>query len=176
MPSPEPLLTHPTAVIAVLHGISYGLALDMTTACDIRLCAANTRFAIKEVDIGIAADVGTLSRIVHAGLSMSWLKEVALTARDFDAQEALSHGLVSNVYGSKAETLTKAVELASLIATKSPVAVQGTKEVMNYSRDHSVADGLNFVAVWNAGMFNTLDTKKAMMAGLQKRKPTFAKL
>lgn len=148
----------------------------MTTACDIRLCASNTRFAVKEVDIGVAADIGTLSRIVHANVPMSWVKDVALTARDFTAQEALSVGLVSQVHGSKAETLAKALDLGKLIASKSPVAVMGTKEVLNYSRDHSVMDGLNYVAVWNAAMFPNADSKDAMMASLQKRKPKFAKL
>lgn len=128
-------------VIAVLHGISYGLAIDMTTCCDIRICAKNTRFSVREVDIGIAADVGTLSRLPYSGISMSFIKEVALTARDFSADEALQHGFVSGVYDSKATALEKALETAKLIATKSPVAVQGTKEVINYSRDHQITDG-----------------------------------
>lgn len=128
-------------VIAVLHGISYGLAIDMTTCCDIRICAKDTRFSVREVDIGIAADVGTLSRLPHSGVSMSFVKEVALTARDWSADEALQNGFVSGVYESKAATLDKALGIGKLIATKSPIAVQGTKEVINYSRDHQITDG-----------------------------------
>ena len=128
-------------MIAVLHGVSFGLALDMTLCADIRICVSTTRFAVKEVDIGLAADIGTLTRLPKANVPMSFIKDVALTARIFSAQEALAVGIVSAVYETKAEALAKAVEKAKLIASKSPVAVMGTKEVLNYSRDHSVQDG-----------------------------------
>ncbi|KAK3115640.1 hypothetical protein LTR53_004793 [Teratosphaeriaceae sp. CCFEE 6253] len=163
-------------VIAVLHGVSYGLAIDMTTCCDIRICAQDTRFSVREVEIGLAADIGTLTRLPKANVPMSWVKEVCLTARDFGADEALRVGFVSAVYGSKAAALGKALEMAQSLALKSPVAVQGTKQILNFSRDHSVQDGLNYVSVWNAAMLQTQDVKDAMMAGLKKQKPTFAKL
>lgn len=113
----------------------------MTLCADIRLCASNTRFAVKEVDIGLAADIGTLTRLPKANVPMSFIKDVALTARIFTAQEALTAGMVSAVSDTKAEALSKALEKAELIAGKSPVAVMGTKEVINFSRDHSVQDG-----------------------------------
>ena len=113
----------------------------MTTCCDIRICAKDTRFSVREVEIGLAADIGTLSRLPHANVPMSWVKEVCLTARDFTAEEALRVGFVSGVYDSKAAALERALELGKLLASKSPVAVQGTKEVLNFSRDHTVADG-----------------------------------
>ena len=128
-------------VIAVMHGISYGLGIDMTTCCDIRICAKNTRFSVREVEIGIAADVGTLSRLPQTGISMSFIKDVALTARDWSADEALQVGFVSGVYETKQAALECALDMGKLIATKSPVAVQGTKEVINFSRDHTIADG-----------------------------------
>lgn len=128
-------------VIAVLHGVAYGLAIDLTSACDIRYCAQGTRFAVKEVDIGIAADIGTLTRLPKANVPMSFIKEVTLTAREFTAAEALQVGFVSGVFDTKADALSKALNTATLIAAKSPVAVQGTKDVVNFSRDHSVADG-----------------------------------
>lgn len=128
-------------VIAVLHGIAYGLAIDMTTSCDVRLCTRDARFSVREVEIGLAADVGTLSRLPKSGVSMSFVKDVALSARDWDADEALRVGFVSGVFDTKAQALERAHELGRLIATKSPVAVQGTKEVINFSRDHSIEDG-----------------------------------
>ena len=128
-------------VIAVLHGISFGLAIDMTTCCDIRFCSKDTRFSVREVDLGLAADIGTLTRLPYANVSMSWVKDVCLTAREFGADEALKVGYVSGVYDTKAAALDRALEVAKLIATKSPIAVQATKEVINYSRDHSVDDG-----------------------------------
>lgn len=163
-------------VIAVLHGISYGIALDITTCCDVRYCARDVRFAVKEVDIGLAADVGTLTRLPKANLPMSWVKEVSFSARDFGAEEALRVGLVSAVFESREAALRGALELAEGIARKSPVAVQATKEVLNFSRDHSVQDGLNYVAAYNMGMVQSDDVRDAMLAGLKKRKPTFAKL
>jgi delta(3,5)-delta(2,4)-dienoyl-CoA isomerase len=128
-------------VIVAMHGISYGLAIDMSVAADIRLCAKNTAFSVKEVDIGLAADIGTLTRLPKVVGNYGWVKEVALTARVFGAEEALKVGFVSGVYDTKKETVEKAIELAGLMAQKSPVAVQGTKELLNYSRDHSVKDG-----------------------------------
>lgn len=163
-------------VIAVLHGISYGIALDITTCCDVRFCARDTRFAVKEVDIGLAADVGTLTRLPKANVPMSWVKEVCFTAREVGAEEALRVGLVSRVCESREEAVRGALELAQLIATKSPVAVQATKEVLNFSRDHSVQDGLGYVAAYNMGMVQSDDVRDAMLAGLRKTKPKFAKL
>jgi len=128
-------------VIAVLHGISYGIALDITTCCDVRFCSKDVRFAVKEVDIGLAADVGTLTRLPKANLPMSWVKEVSFTAREFGAEEALRVGLVSGVFESREQTLEAALALARSIGEKSPIAVQATKEILNFSRDHSVQDG-----------------------------------
>ncbi|KAM0718388.1 hypothetical protein Q7P37_005458 [Cladosporium fusiforme] len=163
-------------VIAVLHGISYGIALDITTCCDVRYCSRDVRFAVKEVDIGLAADVGTLTRLPKANLPMSWIKEVAFTARDIGADEALRVGLVSGVFESRDLAFEGALELAKKIAQKSPVAVQATKEILNFSRDHSVQDGLNYVAAYNMSMVQSTDVKDAMLAGLKKTKPKFAKL
>lgn len=128
-------------VIVVMHGISYGLAIDISSACDVRICTKDARFSVREVNIGLAADVGTLSRLPQTGISMSFIKDVALTARDFSAQEALQVGFVSAVYEDKKSARERAVELAKLMSSKSPVAVQGTKAVINYSRDHTVEDG-----------------------------------
>ena len=128
----------PTAVICILHGISIGLAIDLSCCADIRLCAADTRLAVKEVDIGLAADIGTLSRLPKAVGSSSWVKDVCLSARFFDAAEALRAGFVSEVHENKAAAVAAGLAKAALLASKSPVAVQGTKELLNHARDHSV--------------------------------------
>jgi delta(3,5)-delta(2,4)-dienoyl-CoA isomerase len=163
-------------VIAVLHGISYGLGIDMCLACDVRFSTSTTQFSVKEVDIGIAADIGTLSRLPHSVGNHSWMKEICLSARVFGSDEALQHGLVSRVYKDKSEAVGEAMKLAALIAMKSPVAVQGTKAILNYSRDHTIVDGLNYTALWNAAMLQTQDVNDAMLSGLQKKTPTFSKL
>ena len=133
-------LTLPVAVICVMHGISLGLAIDIACCADMRLCASNTRFSVKEVDIGLAADVGTLSRLPKIVGSASWVKDVCLTARDFSAEEALGVGFVSRVLPDKREAVEAGIRLATRIAEKSPVAVQGTKELLNHARDHGVAE------------------------------------
>ncbi|GAB7345843.1 hypothetical protein MBLNU457_4099t1 [Dothideomycetes sp. NU457] len=163
-------------VICAIHGICYGLGLDISLACDIRLAAKNARLSIKEVDIGIAADIGTLSRLPHSGVPFSWIKDVAMTARDFGAEEALGVGLVSGIYDGKDGCLKAAMEKATLLASKSPVAVLGTKHILNYSRERTVADGLNYTAVWNAAYTQTRDMTDAMTASLKKKKSSFAKL
>lgn len=135
------------AVICILHGISIGLAIDLSTCCDVRICAADTRFAVKEVDIGLAADIGTLSRLPKAVGSFSWVKDVCLSARFFDAKEALSVGLVSQVHESKAAAVEAGLKMATLLSSKSPVAVQGTKELLNHARDHTVDESRFIISV-----------------------------
>lgn len=159
-----------------MHAISLGLAIDISVCADIRMCAANTRFAVKEVDIGLAADIGTLARLPKVVGSMSWVKDVCMTARDFDAKEALAQGFVSQVHETKAATVDAALKLAGFLATKSPVAVQGTKELLNYGKEHSVKDSLRFTQIWNSVALQGGDFATAMMSGLTKSKATFAKL
>lgn len=103
-----------------------------------RICAAQTRFAVKEVDIGLAADIGTLSRLPRCVGNFGWVKDVCLSARDFSAAEALAVGFVSQVHDTKAAAVEAGVRMAAFLAAKSPVAVQGTKEILNHARDHSV--------------------------------------
>lgn len=102
-------------IIVILHGTSYGLAIDLSLACDVRICAADARFAVKEVDIGLAADIGTLSRLPKAVGNFSWVKEVALSARVFGAEEASQVGLVSSVYSTKAEAVSEVCILSRAV-------------------------------------------------------------
>ncbi|KAF2659915.1 ClpP/crotonase [Lophiostoma macrostomum CBS 122681] len=163
-------------VIAVLHSIAFGLAIDLSSACDIRISTADTKFCVKEVDIGLAADVGTLSRLPHAVGNQSWVKEVCLSARIFGSEEAQRVGFVSGVYKDKAEAVAEGLKIASRIASKSPVATVGTKELLNYSRGRPVADGLKYTQAWNSAMIQTQDVKDAVLSGIQKRSPKFSNL
>ncbi|KAL7274264.1 hypothetical protein RUND412_002843 [Rhizina undulata] len=163
-------------VILLFHGISYGLAIDVGCCADIRLCTASTQFSIKEVDIGLAADIGTLSRLPKIVGSLSWVKEVALTARVFSGEEALRQGFVSGVFEDKEKGFEAALRIATEIAAKSPVAVQGTKEIVNYSVGRNVEDGLLYTQSWNAAAIQTADVPEAIKANLQKRNPKFSKL
>ncbi|KAE8418538.1 ClpP/crotonase-like domain-containing protein [Aspergillus pseudocaelatus] len=163
-------------VIAAMHGYSYGFAIDLSAAADVRICTRDVHFSVKEVDIGMAADIGVLSRLPKIVGNFGWVKEVALSARIFGAEEAHRVGFVNSIHDSKEAMVGAALDIASLIAQKSPVAVQGTKELLNWSRDHPIAEGLRYTAVWNSAAIQTGDVSTALMAGIEKRTPTFEKL
>lgn len=127
-----------------MHGYALGLAIDLGTCADVRLCARETRFAVKEVDIGLAADVGTLSRLPKVVGSFGWVKEVCMSGRVFGAEEALRVGLVNSVWAGKREAVAEGLRIAGVLAGKSPVAVQGTKELLNSCRDRTVAEGMGY--------------------------------
>ncbi|XP_072040135.1 delta(3,5)-Delta(2,4)-dienoyl-CoA isomerase, mitochondrial-like isoform X1 [Amphiura filiformis] len=163
-------------VIAAIHSACVGGGVDMITACDIRMCTKDAWFTIKEVDIGIAADLGTLQRFPKIVGNDSLVRELAYTGRALPSEEAKEVGLVSRIFPDKEALMDGAMELAKVIASKSPVAVQGTKSSLVYSRDHSVNDGLDHVRVWNMSMLQSEDMMKAAMASMQKTDATFSKL
>ncbi len=150
-------------VIAAVHGNCIGGGIDMISACDMRFSSAAAVYSIKEIDIGIVADVGTLQRLPKL-MAPGIVSELALSGRYFDASEAERFGLVNRLYNSYEELIEGVSELAQMIARKSPLAVRGTKEMIRYSRDHSVDDALNYVATWNAGMLSQEDALLAMSA------------
>ncbi|XP_030527678.1 delta(3,5)-Delta(2,4)-dienoyl-CoA isomerase, peroxisomal [Rhodamnia argentea] len=162
-------------VIAAVHGACVGGGVDIVTACDVRYCTGDAFFSVKEVDLAITADLGTLQRlpsIVGYGNAM----ELALTGRRMSGSEAKEMGLVSGVFGSKRELDDGVRLVAEAIASKSPMAITGTKDVLQTSRDMSVDQGLDYVATWNSAMLLSDDLTEAVSAHLQKRKPIFAKL
>ena len=149
-------------VIAAIHGACIGGGVDIICATDIRLISADAYFQVKEVDIGIAADVGTIQRLPKIVGNQSLVNEYCLTARKFYADEASRVGIVSAVYPDRAALLENAVALAARIASKSPVAVQGTKSNLVFSRDHTVQQGLDRIGLWNAAMLLGADPINAM--------------
>ncbi|KAM4824979.1 delta(3,5)-Delta(2,4)-dienoyl-CoA isomerase, mitochondrial-like [Thomomys bottae] len=169
----------PKPVIAAIHGGCIGGGVDLITACDIRYCAQDAFFQVKEVDIGLAADVGTLQRLPKVIGNQSLVNELAFTARKMMADEALSSGLVSRVFADKEAMLAAAFELAAEVSSKSPVAVQSTKVNLLYSRDHPVDQALDYVASWNMSMLQTQDIVKSVQAAMEKKDlkgVTFSKL
>lgn len=162
-------------VIAAVQGGCIGGGVDLVSACDIRLCSADAFFSIQEVNVGIVADVGTLQRLPHlipAGL----VRELAYTGRRLPAEEARAAGLVNAVFESHDALLEGALAMATNIAEKSPLAVTGTKEMLNYARDHTIADGLNHVATWQAGMMQTDDVARQIAANKEKAAARFEDL
>ena len=162
-------------VIAAVQGACVGGALDLITACDIRLASQDAFFCIQEINIGMAADVGTLQRLPRI-IPDSKMRELAYTGRRMLSNEAKESGLVSDVYKTQKEMLKAANEMASEIATKSPIAIYGLKAVMNYSRDHSISDSLDFNALWSGAMLSGKDMKEAMAANIEKRDANFQQM
>ncbi len=159
-------------VIAAVHGKCIGGGLDLTTACDIRLCSADASFSIFETRIAIVADVGTLQRITPiVGKGMA--REMAYTGTFIGAERALRCGLVNEVYEDKDALLAGARAMAAEIATNSPLTVEGVKAVLQYSEEHNTADGLEYVAQWNSSFLRSNDLGEAAQAFLEKRKAEF---
>ncbi|EUC59227.1 enoyl-CoA hydratase/isomerase [Rhizoctonia solani AG-3 Rhs1AP] len=164
-------------VIAAVNGIAYGLAIDILCACDIRYSSSSTRFSIKEVDVGLAADIGTLSRLPKITGNESLLRELAFTAREFGPNKAFQLGMVSRIVeGGRHEVLGAALELAKTIAVKSPVAVVGTKKFLLHARDNTVKQSLEYQATWNMAMLQSPDTAEAFKAFTTKQVPRFQPL
>ena len=159
-------------VIAAIQGYCLGGAIDLIAACDMRYAAEDAQFSIKEIDIGMAADVGTLQRLPRI-IGDGMLRELAYTGRHFGAEEARSIGLVNRVYSDKDALLEGVLDIARDIASKSPIAIAGTKEMISYMRDHRIDDGLEYVATWNAAMLQSTDLRVAMAAHMSKQKPEF---
>ncbi|HEY5819353.1 MAG TPA: crotonase/enoyl-CoA hydratase family protein [Mesorhizobium sp.] len=162
-------------VIAAVHGACIGGGVDLITACDIRLASADAYFSIEEINIGMAADVGTLQRLPKL-IAHSVAAELAYSGRRFDAQEALNFGLIGRVSESPAALLATAMETAETIANRSPLAIAGIKRNLAYARDHSVADGLDYIATWNGGMLRANDLMTAIQAKMAKSQAVFADL
>ncbi|MGB8338088.1 MAG: crotonase/enoyl-CoA hydratase family protein [Burkholderiales bacterium] len=160
-------------VLAAMHGACVGFAIDMTTCCDMRYSTSDAFFSVKEIDIGMTADVGTLQRlpkIIPDGIA----RELAYTGRKMPGDEAQKIGLVNRCFDNQETLMSGVIQIAQDIAQKSPLAMRGTKEMLLYSRDHSVADGLNYIATWNAAMLISDDLQEAMKTNMEKRQAKFA--
>ncbi|MGO9139455.1 MAG: crotonase/enoyl-CoA hydratase family protein [Syntrophales bacterium] len=159
-------------VIAAVHGHCLGGGVDLLCACDIRIAAADAVFGIREVRVAFIADVGTLQRLPHI-IGEGWFRELALTGRDFDAEEALKMRFITRICRDKDELIAEAKKIAQQIASCSPLAIQGTKEVILYSRDNGVYPGLEYVAQKNSALIPSEDMLEALAAFMEKRVPVF---
>jgi enoyl-CoA hydratase len=162
-------------VLAAIQGGCIGGAVDMVTAADMRYCSADAFFVIQEINIGMTADVGTLQRLpklIPDGVA----REMAYTGRRMTARRALEVGLVNEVFPTHEALVEGVLALAAEIASKSPLAVWGSKEMLTYARDHSVADSLNHIATWQTGMFQPSDMVESFKARAEGREPVYPDL
>jgi enoyl-CoA hydratase len=162
----------PKPVIAAVHGYCIGGGVDLIAACDIRLASADALFSVREAKMAIVADLGSLQRL-PAIINAGHLAELAYTAKDISAERAKEIGLINDVSGDAEGVLKAARTLAAEIAANSPIAVQGTKAVLAANEGRTVAEGLDYVATWNAGMLASDDLTEAVTAFLEKREPKF---
>ena len=162
-------------VLFALQGGVIGGAMDMISAGDIRWCTRDAFFCIQEINIAMTADVGTFPRLQRY-IPEGWVKEMAYTGMRVKADKAKEIGLVNDVFETHEELLAHVMGVAAEIAAKNPVAVTGSKVLINYGRDHSTADTLDYIGVWNASMLPASHMKEAMVAQMEKREPEFPDL
>jgi enoyl-CoA hydratase len=159
-------------VIAAVHGWCIGAGLDLAAACDLRLCSADARFSLREARVAMVADLGSLQRLPRI-IGDAATRELALTAKDIDAERALQLGLVSQVLDGPEALREAALAEARLVAELPPLVVRGVKQVLAYQDARPVSEGLEYVATWNAAFLQSEDLKEAIAAFVQKRTPRY---
>lgn len=159
-------------VIAAIKGGCIGAGVDIISACDMRYASHDAYFSIREINIGMVADLGTLQRLPTL-IPQGIVREMAFTGRNVCAHEAEKIGFINESFSDSDTLFERVNQIAHTIATKSPLAIRGTKHILNYSRDHSVADGLNYIATWNAAMLLSEDLSESLLAQQQKRTPVY---
>lgn len=159
-------------VLAAIHRTCIGGGVDLVCCADMRYATEDAYFSIREIDIGMTADVGTLQRLpklIPDGVA----RELAYTGRNMDAEEARELGFLNRVYEDRDTLMREVMAIAQAIAAKSPLAVRGSKEMLLYSRDHSVSESLNYIATWNSGMLSEADLQAGLQAQMEKRQADY---
>ncbi len=159
-------------VLAAIQGAVIGGGVDLITACDMRYMTEDSFLSIYEINIGMTADVGTFPRITSL-LPEGVVKELAYTGRRMSAAEAKSLGFINQVFPDQETLLSEVMTIAEQIASKAPLAIYGSKRIINYSRDHSTADSLDYIGIWNASMLQNTEIVEAMTAADEKRSADF---
>jgi enoyl-CoA hydratase len=159
-------------VLAATHGACVGGGIDIISACDMRYATDDAFFSIEEINLGMVADLGTMQRLPKL-IGQGIVRELAYTGRRMYAKEAYERHFVNEIFADKETMYAEVESIAAMIATKSPLSVRGSKHILNHARDHSVADGLNYIATWNAAMFFSNDLQEAITAKMIKRDPHF---
>ena len=162
-------------VLAAIQGGCIGGGIDMVTACDMRYATADAFFILQETNLAMTADVGTFPRLLKL-IPEGVAREIAYTGRRFGAAEAKANGLLNETFADAEAMLAQVMAIAAEIAGKAPLAVSGCKRIINYARDHSTADTLDYIGIWNASMLQTEEVMEAIGANAEKRAGQFAAL
>lgn len=162
----------PKPFIAAVHGYCIGGGVDLIAACDVRYASSDAIFSVREAKVAIVADLGSLQRLPRL-IGAGQVSELALSGKDISAERAGAIGLINEVRATREDALRLAHSLAEEIAANSPLVVAGTKAVLAAGENMTVAQGLDYVAVWNAGALQSEDLIEAMTAFMEKRPPKF---
>jgi enoyl-CoA hydratase len=162
-------------VLVAIQGGAFGGGVDLATACDIRYATEDAFLIIQEINIALTADVGTFPRLVKL-IPEGIVRELAYTGRRMLATEAQQVGLVNRVFPDHPAMLKEVMAIAKEIASKAPVAVYGSKRMINYARDHTTADALDYISIWNTSMSNNEEILEAMSANSEQRDGEFVDL
>ena len=160
-------------VICAIHGACVGGGVDLASACDVRLATEDAYFSIREVRVGLTADIGTLQRIGRI-MNPSAANEMAFTGADYKAAQMKEWGFLSHIYKDKDTLLGEARRMAEQMAANSPLVLHGIKNTLKYARDHTVAESMEQIQLWNAAFIDSPDLAEAMAAFFEKRKPVFS--
>jgi enoyl-CoA hydratase len=158
--------------IAAIQGGCVGGGLGLISACDLRYATTDAFFLLGETNLGITADVGQLQRLPRV-MPDGIVREMAFRGGRLSAQRAEQVGLVNGLFADHESLVTGALEIASEIAEKSPLAIWGAKTAIDYARDHTVAEGLDQIALWQAAMYHRTDSTEALTARSEARRATF---
>ncbi|MBL7487268.1 enoyl-CoA hydratase/isomerase family protein [Frankia sp. AgB1.9] len=162
-------------VIAAVQGGCVGAGLGLVAACDLRYATRDAFFLVQETNLGITAEVGQLQRLPKV-MPEGIAREMAYRGMRLPAARAESVGFVNAVFDDHEALLDGVSEIAREIAAKSPLAVWGSKHSLNHARDHAVDDGLDLVALWQAGMYHPDDCLESLSAQQERRSPVFEDL
>ena len=163
------LETMPKPSIAAVNGFALGGGCELALACDIRYAATGAKFGQPEVNLGIIPGWGGTQRLARVcGLGVA--KDLILTGRIIDAEEALRIGLVSAVFDP---VLEQARETANLLAAKSAGSLRAMKELANRSLGGDHSGNLEAEADAFGELFGTADSKEGLTAFVEKREPEF---
>ncbi|WP_411816994.1 enoyl-CoA hydratase-related protein [Hyphococcus sp. DH-69] len=159
-------------VLAAVQGGAVGAGVDLISACDCRYASKDAFFCVQETAIGMTADVGTFPRLTKI-IPEGWARQMSYTAERLPATKAKEIGLVNEVYETPEELLENVMKIAKRIAGHAPLAIAGCKKLINYSRDHTTEDTLDYIALWNAAMFRTEDIKESYISKSENREPQY---
>lgn len=159
----------PMPVITALHGVAFGGGFQIMLGADIRVADPNTKFSIMEAKWGLVPDMGGMA-LMPALARQDVIRRLTYTAEVFDAAQALEWGFVTEL---AADPVTRALELASQIAARSPSSTRASKKLISDTWNTDRAETLMAESVAQKGVLGAENQMEAVLANFEKRAPNF---